>query len=249
RDQAAARLEAALAGGHVAQAALASAIAQVAQREAAVEQARVDLDRTDIRSPVDGVVVERSVDLGQTVAASLQAPTLFTIARDLGRMQVDVSVDEADIGRVRQGAKAGFTVDAHPGRHYEGRVEQIRLAPTVTQNVVTYTVVVTADNPDRSLLPGLTAEVRIVDQARADALLLPNAALRFHPPGEHVRGATVWLPGPDGRATPQPVKTGIADGAVTEVLSGLDEGQTVIVGGATAAPSRKSGGLGFGFGR
>jgi len=159
------------------------ALAQVKQREAALRQNRVELEHTIIRSPVDGVVIERSVDVGQTVAASLQAPTLFTIAQDLRKMQVDTNVDEADIGRIHVGQETTFTVDAFPGHEFTGKVEQIRKAPETVQNVVTYTVVVSAENPDSRLLPGMTANVQIVVDERPDALKVPNAALRFQPFG------------------------------------------------------------------
>jgi HlyD family secretion protein len=159
------------------------ALAQVQQRKAALHQSRVDLEHTIIRSPVDGVVIQRSVDVGQTVAASLQAPTLFTIAQDLRKMQVDTNVDEADIGRIRVGQRVTFTVDSFSGQEFNGNVEQIRKAPETVQNVVTYTVVVSADNPDLRLLPGMTANVRIVVEERKDSLKVPNAALRFQPSG------------------------------------------------------------------
>ena len=158
------------------------ALAQVKFRETVLHANRVDLAHTIIRSPEDGVVIERAVDIGQIVAASLQAPKLFTIARDLRQMKVDVNVDEADIGAVRAGQRATFTVDAFPDQRFEGRVEQIRMAPQVVQNVVTYTVVVSADNPELKLLPGMTANVRIVVAERADVLRVPHAALRFRPP-------------------------------------------------------------------
>lgn len=159
------------------------ALAQVQQRKAALHQSRVDLDHTVIRSPVDGVVIQRNVDVGQTVAASLQAPTLFTIAQDLRKMQVDTNVDEADIGRIQVGQRVTFTVDSFPGQEFTGSVEQIRKAPETIQNVVTYTVVVSADNPDLRLLPGMTANVQIVVEERKDSLKVPNAALRFQPSG------------------------------------------------------------------
>ncbi len=157
------------------------ALAQVKQREAALHNSKVDLEHTVIRSPLDGVVIKRSVDIGQTVAASLQAPTLFTIAQDLRKMQVDTNVDEADIGRIQVGQRATFTVDAFPGHEFNGQVEQIRKAPQTIQNVVTYTVVVSAENQDQRLLPGMTANVQIVIDERADVLKVPNAALRFRP--------------------------------------------------------------------
>jgi len=160
------------------------AIEQVRQKEAALSQTEVDLENTFIRSPVDGVVIERAVDIGQTVAASLQAPKLFVIAQDLRQMQVETDVDEADIGRVHVGQEAIFTVDAFPGREFHGQVLQIRKAPRVVQNVVTYTVLVSADNSDMRLLPGMTANIQIIVDERQNALKVPNAALRFKPNGE-----------------------------------------------------------------
>jgi HlyD family secretion protein len=168
----------------VAEAQLKAAEATVRQKQAALEQTRLDLVHTEIRAPVDGVVVSRTIDSGQTVAASLQAPTLFTIAQDLTRMQVEAAVDEADVGRLREGMTASFTVDAFPGRTFRGEISQIRKAAQVVQNVVTYTTVVTVPNPDRSLLPGMTANVRVQVDRREDALRVSNAALRFRPPAE-----------------------------------------------------------------
>ena len=159
-----------------------SAQATVKQREAQLAQARVDLERTAIRAPVDGIVIKRSVDAGQTVAASLQSPELFVIAQSLRDMQVDTSVDEAEIGRIRTGQRSSFTVDAFPGRSFSGEVRQVRKAAQNVQNVITYTVVVSADNPDLALIPGMTANVRIVTATRESALKVPNAALRFRPP-------------------------------------------------------------------
>ena len=157
------------------------ALAQVKQREAALHNSKIDLEHTVIRSPLDGVVIQRNVDIGQTVAASLQAPTLFTIAQDLRNMQVDTNVDEADIGRIQVGQRVTFTVDAFPGREFIGQVEQIRKAPQTIQNVVTYTVVVSAENQDQHLLPGMTANVQLVIDERKAALKISNAALRFRP--------------------------------------------------------------------
>lgn len=168
----------------VAEAQLVSAQAQVAQKQAALAQAQVDLDHTTIRAPVDGVVVSRQVDVGQTVAASLQAPVLFTIAQDLTKMQVETSVDEADIGRTRLDGPVTFTVDAFAGEIFRGRVTQIRKAAQIVQNVVTYTVVVEVNNPEQRLLPGMTANVKLVVAEKSNVLKVPNAALRFRPPGE-----------------------------------------------------------------
>jgi HlyD family secretion protein len=173
----------------VAEAMLQTAIANVGQQEAALKQAQVDLDHTEIRAPVDGVVVSRTVDVGQTVAASLAAPTLFTIAQDLTDMEVDTNVDEADVGRIRVGLRATFTVDAFRGQTFAGEVMQVRKAPQTVQNVVTYNVVVSARNPDGKLLPGMTANVRLVVDQKDNVLKAPNAALRYRPPGEAAEAA------------------------------------------------------------
>ena len=176
-------IQSAIAQLRVAQAALESARAQVKQKDAALKQAQVDLDHTTIRAPVDGVVVSRQVDVGQTVAASLQAPVLFTIAQDLTRMQVETSVDEADIGRIKLDDRATFTVDAFPGETFTGTVTQIRKAAQVVQNVVTYTVVVAVANPSGRLVPGMTANVKLVTAVKSSVLQVPYAALRFRPAG------------------------------------------------------------------
>jgi HlyD family secretion protein len=167
----------------VQEAGLTSAKAQVEQKQAALKQTQVNLDHTTIYAPVDGVVVSRAVDVGQTVAASLQAPVLFTIAQDLTKMQVETSVDEADVGRVKVDARATFTVDAFPGETFAGRVTQIRKAAQNVQNVVTYTVIIAVDNPGGRLLPGMTANVKLVTAEKPDVLKVPNAALRFRPAG------------------------------------------------------------------
>ena len=162
----------------VARAQAQNALAIVRQREAQLQQARVDLERTQIRSPVDGIVIKRSVEVGQTVAASLQAPELFVIARNLSDMQVEAAIDEADISRVRDGQKVSFSIDAFPGRSFEGAVRQVRKAAVSAQNVVSYTVVVGFANPGSLMLPGMTANVRIITDTRDNVLKLPNAALR-----------------------------------------------------------------------
>ncbi len=162
---------------------VANAAAVVKQREAALASARNDLSKTAITAPVDGVVISRQVDAGQTVAASLNTPTLFTIAKDLRDMQVEVAIDESDIGRIRQDQKVTFTVDAFSGRTFDGRVRQIRKAAQTVQNVVTYTVVVETPNPSLLLVPGMTANVRIVADSRENVLKVPNAALRWRPAG------------------------------------------------------------------
>lgn len=160
-----------------------TAQAIVAQREAVLAQARVDLGRTQIKSPVNGIVIKRTVERGQTVAASLQAPELFVIAQNLSDMQVDASIDEADVGRIRPGQKATFTVDAFPGQTFEGQVNLVRKAGQNVSNVVTYVAVIAFSNATGRLLPGMTANVRVVTDVRADALKVPNAALRVRLPG------------------------------------------------------------------
>lgn len=158
--------------------------AQSAQSQAALNQSTVDLNNTVIRSPVDGIVISRNVDVGQTVAASLQAPTLFTIANDLSKMEVHTNVDEADVGNITEGQEVTFTVDAFPSRRFRGRVHQVRNAPTVVQNVVTYDAVVRIDNKELLLKPGMTANVQFLVNRRENVLTIPNMALRFKPPDQ-----------------------------------------------------------------
>lgn len=171
-----------------AQAQVNSAQAQIRQQTASMQTTEVNLGRTVIRSPVDGVVLTRTVEPGQTVAASLQAPELFTIAEDLSKMKIELAVDEADIGQVRQGQQVGFSADAFPDRQFRGVVDQVRLAATTTNNVVTYPVVVTVDNSDGTLLPGLTVNAEIEVSNRRDVLKVSNAALRYKPVGEEENG-------------------------------------------------------------
>ena len=168
----------------LAQASVASAQAQVAQARASLDQARVNLGHTIIRAPSAGVVLSRNVEVGQTVTSGLQTPTLFVIARDLQKMQLQASVDEADIGRVLAGQPVWFTVDAHGGREFTGRVSQVRLQPVVAQNVVSYTTMIDVDNLDLALKPGMTATARIETARSDDALLVPAAAVRFRPSAE-----------------------------------------------------------------
>ncbi|HXY40198.1 MAG TPA: efflux RND transporter periplasmic adaptor subunit [Vicinamibacteria bacterium] len=174
-------LETSMANADAARAQVEASKGAVAQAEASLNQAKINLAYTDIYSPTDGTVISRSVDVGQTVAASLQAPTLFVIAQDLRKMQVDTSVAEADIGGLHDGMPATFTVDAYPGQAFTGKVRQIRNAPQTVQNVVTYDAVVDIDNPELKLKPGMTANVTFVAAQRDDVLRVPNAALRFHP--------------------------------------------------------------------
>ncbi|PRH83821.1 efflux RND transporter periplasmic adaptor subunit [Arenimonas caeni] len=172
----------ALAARDQARARVVSAEASVLQRQAAVNNARLDVEYTVIRSPVDGVVLLRDIEPGQTVAASFQTPVLFQIAEDLSQMQIDLSVDEADVGQIREGLAVTFTVDAFPDRQFRGEVRQVRLAATATANVISYPVVVQVQNPDQSLLPGMTASAEIVVSQRQGVLRVPNVALRFQPP-------------------------------------------------------------------
>ena len=182
-DTAVAAEESARADLAIAKANVENAKATLLQRDATLDSARIDLDRTYIRSPIDGVVIDKIVEVGQTVAASLQAPKLFTIAQDLNHVQIEAQVDEADIGQVTRDNPVSFTVDAHPDATFDGIVEQIRLTPVALQNVVTYTVVIAADNPLGRLLPGMTANVDIVTGEHANVVVVPNDALRYQPRG------------------------------------------------------------------
>ncbi|MBP1685340.1 MAG: macA [Deltaproteobacteria bacterium] len=211
--------------------------ASVKQSEASLQEARINLAYTDITSPVDGVVVSRNVDVGQTVAASFQTPTLFLIAQDLTKMQVDANVSESDIGAVRAGQAATFSVDAYPGKAFQGTVAQVRNAPITVQNVVTYDVVIAVDNPDLELKPGMTATVNIITAQRDDVAKVPLRATRFDPerktgaeatpaPGmTRVRStragtSTVWLVQPNGALRRVEVTLGVRDDQFAELLSG-----------------------------
>lgn len=237
----------------MAEAHLQHARAVVDQKEAALEKARVDRERTEIRSPLDGVVIRRDIDVGTTVAASLHAPTLFTIAQDLRDIKVETKVDEADIGRIQVGQPVTFTVDAYTGRRFKGAVTQIRKAHQLFQNVVTYTVIVSAVNRDLALFPGMTAIVRITTERAHDVLRVPNAALRFMPAGRTApsldlasefgepRGlpGLVWILDESGEPQPIPVRIGTADAHFSAILSGpLQPGDSVIVD-AIHAPEKK----------
>jgi len=182
-DTAATTLETSTRSLAIQRARLINALATVEIRKAALEQAEIDLERTSIRSPIDGIVIERSIEIGQTVAASFSAPKLFRIARDLEEIEIEASIDEADIGNIVKGNKVSFTVDAYPTRQFAGEVRQVRLAPTIEQNVVTYTVVITASNSGQLLLPGMTANVDIITGERAGVVRISNRALRFRPRG------------------------------------------------------------------
>lgn len=230
--------------------------AQVHQTEAVLEQARVDIERTIIRSPVTGTVISRSVDVGQTVAARLSSPTLFTMAQDLTKMQVDTNVSEVAVGQV-----ATFTVDAYPGQVMRGTVREIRSAPIVVQNVVNYNAVIAVDNPEQKLKPGMTATVSILVAQRQNVLKIPKAALRFQPqltphereqfitafPKQQVASVSnglglaprkswqitpkVWTPTPEGALWPIAMHLGINDDQFSELQDGnLQEGQELIIG-------------------
>lgn len=238
---------------------LKSAEAQVAQFKAALKLAEVNLEYTIIKSPVDGVVISRNVDVGQTVAASFQTPTLFTIARDLSKMRVNTNIDEADIGVIRLGQDAEFTVDAYPEQTFKGVVSQIRNSPQVVQNVVTYDVIIDVANSNMQLKPGMTANVSIVTSRKDNVLKAPNIVLRFKPAEDisqgivkQEKGVRVWLKSKDAgnEIIPVFIKTGISDGNFTEILEGdIKEGDEVIVGITlkkaigTSSPSRGRMGL------
>lgn len=232
--------------------------AQVASAKALIEQAKASLDYakqnlayTRIVSPVDGVVISRNVDVGQTVAASFQTPTLFTIAQDLTKMQIDTNVAESDIGVVKLKQQVDFTVDAYPDTTFEGKVWQIRQAPITVQNVVTYDVVIQVNNRDLKLMPGMTANVSVVIRTRHDVLRITNAALRFRfsdkPAGAgsggtgEKKGPSVWVL-ENNKPKRVGITPGISDGNYTEIISGdLKEGQQTIVEalrkGKAAAPA------------
>jgi HlyD family secretion protein len=250
-----------------AEAELTNARAAVPQKKASERSAEIDLERTTIRSPIDGVVVGRNVSDGQTVAASLEAPTLFTIAGDLQQMEIHARVDEADIGTIEVGQPARFSVDAHPGEAFEATVTGVRKAPQVMQNVVTYTVVLATENTRNLLLPGMTATVRITVEEAGPVLKLPMAALRFSPSVEHVRAAaskgaradridepaqgrpvTVWRLMADGSLEPVTIGIGVDDGAHAAVMAGeFAEGDEVVVGEVIDAEPARLFGIRFGF--
>ena len=223
----------------VAEAQLRASIGQEADARATLRQAEINLAYTTISAPIDGVVISRNVDVGQTVAATLQSPTLFLIAQDLRRMQVDTNLAEADVGRVAAGMKATFTVDAYPAETFRGTIREIRNAPQTLQNVVTYDAVIDVDNPDLKLKPGMTANVTVVYADRRDALRVPNAALRFRAspalmarsgaaPQAKGNERVVWVLH-DGEAHPVTVRVGVSDGAVTEIVDGaLQPGDPVV---------------------
>jgi HlyD family secretion protein len=226
------------------------ALSQIRQMEALLKVARINLGRTSIFSPIDGVIVSRKVDVGQTVAASLQAPTLFTIAKDMRRMQIETAVDEADIGQVKEGQEALFSVDTFKNRIFKGCVNQVRLSPTVSSNVVTYSVMVMVDNDDLVLLPGMTANVEILVNNREKIVRLPSQALLFKPPAgympaempilpEGTKYAHVWTLSSSSMPIPIKVKMGVYDDKYTELEDGdLKPGQKILVGTGSAKKSK-----------
>jgi HlyD family secretion protein len=247
---------------HMAEANIENAQAVVEQRQAELDQAELDLDRTVLRAPIDGVIIKRDVNPGQTVAVSLEARTLFKIANDLREMEVHGKIDEADVGQLKPGDETQFTVDAYPERTFRGQVLQIRKAPEVVQNVVTYTTIVTAPNPNLLLLPGMTAQLRIVVSNSGEILKIPRQALRFRPndasPASGRQSAnqaassraftTVWLIGDDGRPNAVTVKLGASDDSSAAVLEGsLKEGQQVIIGIANSQKQSGYFGVRLGF--
>src|SRR4030067_248991 len=217
-----------------AKASVSAAKSQVAQTEAALSLAETNFHYTRIVSPVDGIVVSRNVDVGQTVAASFQTPTLFSIAQDLTKMQIDTNVEEADIGKIKTEQEVDFTVDAYPDISFKGTASQVRNAPITVQKVVTYDVVIKMDNPELKLKPGMTANVSIILSTKKDVLRIPNAALRFSPADKdkgrvQQKGPGVWVI-KNKKPERMPVSLGISDGNYTELVSGgIKEGQEVIV--------------------
>ena len=235
---------------------LAQAQATVTINEAMVQSARANLGYCKITAPVEGIVISRKVDQGQTLAATMTTPVLFTIAQDITKMNISASVSEADIGQVKNGQPVDFTVDAFPDEVFHGTVTQVRKAPTTTQNVVTYETIITVDNPEQKLFPGMTADVSILVAERNHVLKIPNTALRYAPP----EGATfeqtppaklersqrlVYASASGGvKLRPVIIKAGITDGVDTEILEGVTEGTPVVT--STLSSSAKSSSFGGG---
>lgn len=245
-----------------------TATAQVMQTTAQLERDKTNLGYSKIRSPIDGIVINRAIDVGQTVAASFQTPTLFQIARDLQRMQIDTSVAEADVGVIQAGQPVRFTVDAFREQEFNARVRVVRLNPTSQQNVVTYNVVIDVDNKDGTLLPGMTAQVSIVTNRKDNVLRVPASALRFKPPETQTSSSSpsqapgsaapekgrgrgiaatpkVYVAGGSGEPIAKEIKTGISDGRFTEVLEGLAVGEEVITRSAVESTQQPTSGFRF----
>jgi HlyD family secretion protein len=248
-----------------------TASAQVQQVQAQLSRDQTNLAYSQIKSPIDGIVVSRGIDIGQTVAASFQTPTLFQIARDLRRMQIDTSVAEADVGGIKPDQPVQFTVDAFQDQSFPAAVRMIRLNPTTQQNVVTYNVVIEVDNKSGNLLPGMTAQVAITTAQKDQVLRVPASALRFRPPepagdtnsaannsavrngaatgmpsrGRSSAGPKVYTLGPKGELIAKEIKTGLSDGRFVEVMEGLSEGDQVVLRAAASNAANSTGGFRF----
>ncbi len=221
-----------------------AAKAQINQYEATLKTAMTNLGYTKIIAPVDGTVISREIDLGSPVAASFQAPELFTIAQDLTKMQIEVSVSEADIGNVQEGQDVTYTLDGYPDSTFEGKVTQVRLSPTTESNVVTYTVIVDVDNEDLKLKPGMTANVSIITNKSEDVLCVPNMALKFTPDakGPKYKNQGIWIL-EKGKTKRVEVETGANDDSRTEIISDtLNEGTSVIMSVSGKSAKKRSGG-------
>ena len=235
---------------------LAQSEASVTIRQAAVESAKANLDYCKITAPVDGIVISRKVDVGQTLIAAMNTPVLFTVAQDITKMNISAAVSEADIGQVRSGQQVDFAVDAFPDDVFHGNVVQVRRSPTTTQNVVTYESIIAVANPEQKLFPGMTADVSILVSERANVLTVPNAALRYTPPEgftfetvpptkiERNQRLVYSLGTNDAKLKPIIVRTGLSDGVDTEIIEGIAEGARLIT--STLAAGSKSSGFGGG---
>ncbi len=233
---------------------LAQAEATVVIQKAALESARANLGYCKITAPVDGVVISRKVDAGQTVIAAMSTPVLFTIAQDITKMNISADVSEADIGQVRDGQGVDFTVDAFPDELFHGTVTQVRKSPTTTQNVVTYEAIISVDNPQQKLFPGMTADVSILVSEQKGVLKIPNTALRYTPPDNAVFEQTppqklernqrlIYTTSDNGaKLKPLIVKAGITDGVDTEIINGINQGAPVVT--STLVAGAKGGGFG-----
>lgn len=233
---------------------LAQAEATVVIQQAVLQSAKANLGYCKITAPVDGVVISRKVDLGQTVNAAMNTPVLFTVAQDITKMNISAAVSEADIGQVRVGQLVDFTVDAFPDEVFHGAITQVRKSPTTTQNVVTYETIISVENPEQKLFPGMTANVSILVSERKDVLIIPNTALRYSPPDGVVYDGVppkkldrsqrlVYSTSADGaKLKPVIIKTGITDGTDTEVTEGLKAGEAVVTSTLTAATKGGFGG-------
>jgi HlyD family secretion protein len=233
---------------------LAQAEATVVIQQAVLQSAKANLGYCKITAPVDGVVISRKVDLGQTVNAAMNTPVLFTVAQDITKMNISAAVSEADIGQVRVGESVDFNVDAFPDEVFHGTVMQVRKSPTTTQNVVTYETIISVENPEQKLFPGMTADVSILVSERKDVLKIPNTALRYSPPDGAVYDGTppkkldrsqrlVYSTSADGaKLKPVIIKTGITDGTDTEVTEGLKAGEAIVTSTLTATTKGGFGG-------